>query len=230
MKAIGIVELALAILVAARLSGAQVLNIDVGVPLGGSWNPGTPIVIIKEEGTENSVTPIGDPAFFSPAGISTAIPGDIIFTNGNNPGGGDAPSNWLADLRFFNPLDPTGILGLPATETEAFFPADLGPGGFDSFQLMPEYNFLQASPGFTEVVGGEVVFGPAGGILPGQQADIVLVAFPGSPAAGTPEPGGMALLFGVGIVGVGLLVHRCRWFSHANRFQTPCKGTQSAIW
>jgi hypothetical protein len=221
MKHMRIVGLMVVILAAARIAGAQVLNEDVGVPLGGSWNPGTPTIIINEAGTEEQVTPIGDPAFFAPAGISSALPGDLIFTNGNNLGGGDAPSNWLADIRFFNPLDPTGILGLPATETEAFFPADLGTGGFASFQLMPNYNFVPGfsvnSTGFTGVLGTDLVFGPVGGIITGQEAIIIFSAYSGAPAASTPEPGGLALLFGVGAVGAGLLVRRRRWFAHALR-------------
>ena len=40
--------------------------------------------------------------------------------------GGNDPSNWLADIRFFNPADPTGVLGLPATVTQAYFARDAG--------------------------------------------------------------------------------------------------------
>jgi hypothetical protein len=208
------------ILAAVRIAGAQVPNEDVGVPLGGSWNSGGAIVILSESGIEDQVTPIGDPTFFRPTGITSTFAGDFILTNQSNPLSGFAPppppSDWIADIRFFNPLDPTGTLGLPATETEAFFPADFGPNGFDTFQLMPDYNWQQgsANSGLTGIPGtiiaGEVVYGPNGGILGGQEAIFIFQAIPGAQAAATPEPGGMALLFGVGIVGAGLFVRRRR--------------------
>jgi hypothetical protein len=213
MKHMRIVGLMVVILTAARVAGAQVLNIDVGVPLRGPWNDFENAKIIDEGGIEDQVAPIGDPAsLFFPTDITTTFPGDLILTNSNNPAGGNAPSNWLADIRFFNPLDPTGALGLPATETEAFFPADLGPGGFASFQLMPDYNYVQGdySAVFAGVTGVEVVFGPIGGFVSDQEGIIKFHALPGAQAASTPEPGGMALLFGVGIVGAGLLVRRRR--------------------
>jgi hypothetical protein len=215
MKHMRIVGLVVVILSAARIAGAQVPNEDVGVPLGGSWNPGTPIIAFGEGGTEGQVTKVGYPGL----PFTTVFPGDLILTDKNNPAEGNAPSNWLADIRFFNPLDPNGNLGLPATETEAFFPDDVGPGGFASFQLMPDFNYVPAAadlalPG-NPVIGSEEFFGPIGGINAGQSAIIVFSAYPAAQAASTPEPGALALLFGVGVVGAGLLVRRRRWFPHA---------------
>jgi hypothetical protein len=217
MKHMKVVGLMVVILAAARIAGAQVLNRDVGVPLGSGWNPGGAIVLLKESGVEDQVTPIGAPTFFVPTGFTSTFAGDLILSSMSNLGGYaplPPPSDWLADIRFFNPLDPTGTLGLPATETEAFFPADFGPNGFDTFQLMPDYNWFQGSANSTEtgipgtIEGGEVVFGPNGGILNGQEAIFNFDALPGAQAASTPEPGALALLLGVGIVGAGLLVRR----------------------
>jgi hypothetical protein len=209
MKHMRVVGLIVVIFAAARLAGAQVLNTDVGIPLGSAWNNyGDSIITITIPGTEDQVTPI---AVIGPGieNSATAYAGNLILTNG-----GDAPSDWLADIRFFNPLDPTGALGLPATDDEALFPNDLGPGGFASLQLMPDFNYVPAAVNLTDpgdpVSGIEEVFGPVGGINHGQLAFVDFLAYPGAQAASTPEPGGLALIFGVGIVGVGLLVRRRR--------------------
>jgi hypothetical protein len=223
MKALRTVGLALAILVSTRLSGAQVLNEDVGIPLSSSGNPGTPIILIDDRAREDQVSLIGSlDGYINGMGtlkpFTSTSPGDLILTNSNNPTGGDAPSNWLADIRFFNPLDPNGNLSLPATETEAFFPDDVGPGGFASFQLMPDINYVPTTAGTVipgnPVTGSEELFGPIEGINAGQTAIIVFSAYPGATTAATPEPGVMALLFGVGIVGAGLLVRRRRCCNH----------------
>jgi hypothetical protein len=213
MKHMRVVGLMVVMLAAARIAGAQVLNEDVGVPLSSAGNYGAPVIYIQDQAQEDQVMSIVSVDAYTnaypnpPNPFATTFSGDLVLTNG-----GDAPSDWLADIRFFNPLDPTGTLGLPATETEAFFPADLGPSGFGSFQLMQDYSFVQAytqlPSGAIGAEGTEPVFGPLGGILSGQEALVTFTAFPGAPAASTPEPGALALLFGVGVVGVGLLVRR----------------------
>jgi hypothetical protein len=69
----------------------------------------------------------------------TGIPGDIVFLNNTES---QSPANWYGVISFFNPADPTGSQGLPATEMEAYFPDDLGPAGFAGFSLLPDDYYL----------------------------------------------------------------------------------------
>jgi hypothetical protein len=209
MMATQTVVLVAAFLASVRIAGAQVLNIEVGVPTTSSPFILTDALVVDVIAYEGQATPIvGDPPIYP---FTTTFPGDLVLTSS-----GDAPSDWLADIRFFNPLDPTGALGLPATEMEAFFPADLGPGGFNTFQLMPDYNVVDGFSflGIPGITGAEVIFGPLGGILSDQEVEFIFNARPDA-GTSTPEPGGPALLFGAGAVAVGCFAHRRRRFHPA---------------
>jgi hypothetical protein len=198
MKTIQTIGLLGAMLTAACVASAQVLNTNVGIPIG-SLQPGTITVVVTEFGREGQVTPVAGQSAFA---FTTAFPGDLILVN---PTGGTAPSNWLADIRFFNPQDPTGTLGLAATETQAYYPADVA-GGFAAFALFPTYNFVPADlvlQGF--VLGSESLFGPVGGINAGQ---LGIITFLATPAAATPEPGSIALLASFGLTGAAFFARR----------------------
>jgi len=94
----------------------------------------------------------------------TAVPGDVVLLS--DPNGGDALANWQAVARFFNPGDPDGSLGLAATEDQAFLPADVGPAGFATFQLLPNTVYLPgtAYPSLDEIEGTYGEFGPVDAI------------------------------------------------------------------
>ena len=115
MKSIHTLGLMGAMLTAACVSGAQT-NV-VGVPLKSAGNPGGSLIALVTNGTEGQVHLVGEAPIFP---YTTTFPGDRVLVNST---GGNDPSNWLAVLRFFNPSDPTGSLGLPATEFQTYSPA-----------------------------------------------------------------------------------------------------------
>ncbi|HEV2691761.1 MAG TPA: choice-of-anchor tandem repeat GloVer-containing protein, partial [Verrucomicrobiae bacterium] len=100
---------------------------------------------------------------------SNAIPGDVVMlltTNGTH-----SSTNWAAVARFFNPADPTGINGSPATQARAFFPTNAGGAGFAGFQLFPNVAYLAGttnSPASGYVSAIYLEIGPAGGLASGQ--------------------------------------------------------------
>ena len=199
----GKVTLAAVLLLAALTSRAraQVLTVDVGIPLGQTTlTVELPTAFVPESGYAGQVTPLGKQRDFLGTTVSA---GDIILVN---PTGGNDPSNWAAAVRFFNPLDPTGSLGLPATVSEAFFPANI-VGGFAAFALFPKYNLLTATlrPQFD--VGSEFLFGPLEGISGAESAIVTVVAYP---AQAVPEPSALAFVGVAGVTGAAFLRRRRR--------------------
>ena len=193
MKSLCISALALTVtLVALRAQAQPIANVP-GTPLGSEWNPGGPVVTASEAVYFGTATDfLGGPAPGSNLHLATSgIPGDLVLLKEEN--GGNAVSNWLAVVRFFNPADPTGTLGLDATKDEAFLAADAGPNGFSGFSLLPNADFI---PAVTPVNGAYIEsydeFGPNGGILPGQLMIMIVGVYP------VPEPAGMGTLLALG--------------------------------
>ena len=204
MKTIHTMGLMGAILTAACVAGAQGPTNTVGVPLDPVGNPGGTTLTLVEFGYEGKVSSVGEPGVYP---FTTTFPGDRVLVNST---GGNDPSNWLAVVRFFNPLDPTGNLGLSATETQGFFPSDVA-GGFAKFSLFPKTNFVPSSiDRFGQVVGTDSLFGPVGGINARQLLIINFIALPAATPAATPEPDSLALLIGLGASGAGFLARSRR--------------------
>jgi len=100
---------------------------------------------------------------------NTVVAGDIVVLI--DPSGGNNPTNWAGVMEFFNPGDPTGTIGLAATEQQVFLPANVGPGGFASFALFPNVDYVPASSiSIQQIDAVYTEYGPAGGILAGQTA------------------------------------------------------------
>jgi uncharacterized repeat protein (TIGR01451 family) len=129
---------------------------------------------------------------------TNAIPGDVVMLNNSN--GGNNPTNWLAVARFFNPADPTGINGLPATKQQAYFWANLGSTGFTGFNLLPNSVFSAST---TNSDGSQIeavlteMGQPTGGIKAGQLAIFSIfvsnsIADLNLVASAAPEPVGVS--------------------------------------
>ncbi|HEY3855545.1 MAG TPA: DUF11 domain-containing protein [Verrucomicrobiae bacterium] len=163
----------------------DVIDFVPGTPVNG---PGTNknnagAVIVLSASAENDLVQ----SYFTDASLyvdndsatdSVAIPGDLVLLNGTN-GGNKNIANWASMMRFFNPADPDGTLGLPATESEAFFPSSVAGGvGFTNFSLFPNTFFAFENTGSPsdEPVGSITEFGPAGFIIPGQTAIILYIS------------------------------------------------------
>ncbi len=172
----------------ARSASAQV----PGTPLtiSGS-NPGGSIITLNEVVSGTTLIAGDYSGYFTNL---TAEPGDLILLN--DPNGGNNPTNWLAVVRFFNPADPTGINGLPATYSKASFATSLGGNGFAGLTLFPNTSFepgtLGGSGNAETIIATSTQFGPAGVIDAGQTAITVLAVFLNSDlslnASATPEP------------------------------------------
>jgi uncharacterized repeat protein (TIGR01451 family) len=113
---------------------------------------------------------VGNPA-------TNCQPGDIVLlTDTNNY---TNPTNWAAVARFFNPGDPAGTNGLPATYSQVFFPTNFSS---NSFRLFPDVSFIPegtatTNNGFTSIVTTYYEFGPADAILAGQlDVDVLTIA------------------------------------------------------
>jgi len=107
-------------------------------------------------------------------------------------------------VRFFNPADPNGTQGLAATEDQAFFPANAGPGGFAAFQLFPSAVYLtdaESIDGF--IFGSYEAVGPVGGFT-ADQVDYQSFQVSSEPV---PEPATLSLLT---MASVSLLARRRR--------------------
>jgi uncharacterized repeat protein (TIGR01451 family) len=127
-----------------------------GTPYAGFWNP---LVFLNTNGLANSDAANANitntvqsiqssfSADYDGNYPSNAIPGDVVILL--DPNGGTNTSNWGAVVRFFNPGDPTGTNGWAATHDRAFFPADVGAGGFANFKLFPTVTFFTGSIGST---------------------------------------------------------------------------------
>ena len=176
-------------------------QIAPGTPI--SWtDPGGSVVVIDELASSPDPEPIIDGSVAS-FDITTAVAGDIIFLT--DPNGGNDPSNWGAVLRFLNPNDPTGSLGLAATDIEAFVPGNAGPNGFADFTLFPNaIDAANPTDGGSEGYSGTLTeFGPADGIPAGQTASLIYTA--------VPEPGTTTLLnLGVTMLTIGAGARRLR--------------------
>jgi|ERR1700722_9278527 len=202
LKTMPVAVLFLAMLMFARIGHAQ--QQFVGEP----GAPGTPLTLPKTDNlnyffeyADIGVLPLaigsGGVTGFNDGGYPdgtafTSVPGDVVFLT--DPNGGDASTNWAAVVNFFNPSDPDGTQGLPATDDQGFFPANAGSGGFAAFQLFP--NTVYVSDVVNDLsedglIGGvfEVV-GPAGSFTSGQ---VVYTSLEASNQP-IPEPASFGLL------------------------------------
>jgi uncharacterized repeat protein (TIGR01451 family) len=146
--------------------------------------PGTPIGVVYNASIVFtwSTLLVGAP---SPIQMGGAIfsatncqPGDIVLVTETNDFAN--PTNWAAVARFFNPGDPTGTNGLPATYSQVFFPTNFSS---NSFRLFPEVAFIPegtatTNNGVTSIVTDYFQFGPADAILAGQENVGVLTIAP----------------------------------------------------
>jgi uncharacterized repeat protein (TIGR01451 family) len=140
---------------------AGILAAVPGIPL--DWTDPGGALIVTDAGDGFGVQPVQ----FNLDTNDTAIPGDVVMLI--DPSGGISPTNWEAVINFFNPVDPTGAQGLPATESQTFFGGNV-PNGFANFALFPNTVYLTNA---SIVAGSSALattsqFGPIGGIPPGQ--------------------------------------------------------------
>jgi uncharacterized repeat protein (TIGR01451 family) len=154
-------------------AGAQFAGIP-GTPTASWNNPGGSQVVIGEGGgigVQTIMQTLAIPSF-----SFTATPGNVVMLI--NPNGGTNMSNWKAVVKFFNPSDPTGTNGLVATDYQTFFPTNAGPNAFANVPLFTNVDYvpITATNADGSITAGIVENGPAGGILAGQQAIIVLTA------------------------------------------------------
>jgi len=152
-----------------------VIDAAPGTPIAGWRNPGGQQVLTESTLLVGAPSPIqigagGDPA-------TNGQPGDIVLlTDTNNY---TNPTNWAAVARFFNPGDPTGTNGLPATYSQVFFPTHFSS---NSFRLFPDVSFIlegtaTTNNGVTSIVTDYYEFGPADAILAGQEnIDVLTIA------------------------------------------------------
>jgi uncharacterized repeat protein (TIGR01451 family) len=142
-----------------------------GTPTLDYNNPGGDIITILEGGGigVQLITNYNNSSF-------SAFAGDVVMLI--DPNGGNNPTNWEAVMNFFNPGDPTGSNGLAATEYLTFFPTNAGPDYFANFPLLPNVIYVPVIQTNADgsITAGSTVFGPAGGILSGQEAIIVYTA------------------------------------------------------
>jgi uncharacterized repeat protein (TIGR01451 family) len=143
-----------------------------GTPIAGWTNPGGQHVIT------GSIILVGAPSPIQVSNATNCQPGDLVLLV--DPNGGTNASNWAAVVRFFNPGDPTGTNGLPATYSQVFFPTNFSS---NSFRLFPDVSFIPegtttTNNGVTSIVTDYVEFGPADAILAGQENTGVLTIAP----------------------------------------------------
>jgi uncharacterized repeat protein (TIGR01451 family) len=145
--------------------------------------PGTPISLANPGGSvvvTDSILLVGAASPIQVGGnfhTTNCQPGDIVLlTDTNNY---TNPTNWAAVARFFNPGDPTGTNGLPATYSQVFFPTNFSS---NSFRLFPDVSFIPegtatTNNGFTSIVTTYNEYGPADAILAGQlNVDVLTIA------------------------------------------------------
>ena len=149
-----------------------------GTPMASNWNPGSNPVQI-DEGGAIGVTPLS--LYVAPNDFDiTAQAGDVVFLL--DPTGGNSRTNWAAVLNFFNPSDPTGTLGLPATKYRTFFPANADSSYFDGIPLFSHVIYVPISeryspyPGAQDLIAYYDEIGPEDGLLSGQLATFQVVA------------------------------------------------------
>ena len=145
--------------------------------------PGTPISLANPGGkvvVTDSILLVGAASPIQVGGnfhTTNCQPGDIVLlTDTNNY---TNPTNWAAVARFFNPGDPAGTNGLPATYSQVFFPTNFSS---NSFRLFPDVSFIPegtatTNNGFTSIVTTYYEFGPADAIIAGQlDVDVLTIA------------------------------------------------------
>jgi hypothetical protein len=199
----------IALLAAPNLASADDFQDPPGLPVAGTPNPGTRTTVVQEGGGIG-VQPITNGLSQIPI---TTLPGDIVLLS--DPAGGDASSNFAAVVNFFNPADPTGTLGLEATEYQTYFGGNVGANTFANLTLFHNTIYIAQDPaveGFLPAgdIGGDLdVFGPDGFVISAQLATLEITAAPQPPVvtATVPEPITISL-FGAGLVGAGALRRR----------------------
>ena len=211
MKRGFLVTTLLALVVLPSLANATV--IIPGVPVAGTPNPGSPTVIFQEGGGIG-VQPITTTATGSNP-ISTT-PGDVVILS--NSAGGDVPSNFAAVVDFFNPADPTGVLGLNATEYQTYYGGNVGTNTFADLTLTNAIYVSEApSSDFPagDIGGTFDVFGPSGNILTGQLGIFLVAAAPQAPLiSAVPEPATWTMMIvGFGFVGGTLRMRATQRFN-----------------
>ena len=171
-------------------------------------DPGGSTIVLSYNAASPDPEPIPSENTPTVTGITSVFAGDIVFLA--DPNGGVDPSNWAAVLRFLNPNDPTGSLGLAATDEEAFFADNVGPGGFAGFSLFPNavtaYNSTPDEP-VNNYLGFLTEFGPEGAISASQTADFIYGV-----KDAVPEPGTRALL-ALGMIGLTISTRTRRFVS-----------------
>ena len=177
-----------------------------GTPISTNWNPGTNPVLISE------VSGIGIVPlylqFFPNTFSITARAGDVVFLL--DPAGGNSRTNWAAVVRFFNPSDPTGTLGMPATERQTFYQTNADPNYFAGFQSFPRAIYVPiaghvSNPYLQGIVAAYDEIGPVDSILSGQLAEFQILAEvqpSGFTATIESPPGGGAFVAGTGALPV----------------------------
>jgi uncharacterized repeat protein (TIGR01451 family) len=146
-----------------------------GTPMAGWSNPGGNFVVTYSLILVGAPSPIQVGAGANPA--TNGQPGDIVLLV--NPNGTIDSTNWAAVVRFFNPGDPTGTNGLPATYSQVFFPTNFSS---NSFRLFPVVSFIPegtvtTNNGVKSVLANYAEFGPADAIIAGQEnVDILTIA------------------------------------------------------
>lgn len=147
---------------------AAVIDAYPGTPI--AWtNEGSSFYTTFSEASGGPPKPIetGTPENLA----SIGQPGDIVLLSDTNDY--TNPTNWAAVARFFNPSDPTGTNGLPATFSQAFFPTNFGSSNFSNFKLFPEVSFISdgtetITNDVTNIVTTYVQFGPIDSVSAGQ--------------------------------------------------------------
>lgn len=165
-----------------------------GTPI--TWNnPGGSVVVVSYGGEAG--TPVSIATRYGKSNkLTNAFPGDVVTVL--DPNGGLNPTNWGAVVRFFNPSDPAGTIGLPATDYETYLAASNGSNSFASFHLLPDVFYFAQSATLTladivtdGVVNATVIeFGPEAGIFAGQEGIILYSALlPTTTTITAPAPG-----------------------------------------
>ena len=158
--------------VVSTVTNATVSGGFPGTPL--SWNNPGGSVTVTAGGGGIGVQPLEGVSGVAGFTITNCTPGDVVIVNTNNASLN--PTNWGAVIRFFNPADPTGAQGLPATKQQTFFGGNV-PNGFASFQLFLNTLYLTNASIISGAYNASATqFGPVGGILAGQTHIIIYTA------------------------------------------------------
>ncbi|HTB85261.1 MAG TPA: choice-of-anchor tandem repeat GloVer-containing protein [Candidatus Sulfotelmatobacter sp.] len=179
--------------VISTVTNAVVVSYDFpGTPI--AWtNPGGSLVVTYTYGFAGNPVPVQIGSGTNAA--STGQAGDLVLLFTNN--GVTVPTNWAAVVRFYNPADPTGSQGLAATYEQTFFATNFGGSGFNGYQLFPAVSYIPDGTVTTNTSGpltflsfttSYTEFGPAGGIIPGQEDIDVVSLFSQTTAVAITSP------------------------------------------